>query len=108
MEVIKETMPWSSVLGEDAPLPPALVSVSTDEIDGEDDPLERAGRGGGDCACACACDCDCEAGTAETITPLCFLRGRISLIWMGGGQTQSADAMGCDSQEQTANETSGS
>lgn len=52
------------------PRTPGLEAVSTEEIDGEDDPLERPGIEGEE-----------DEGMALTITPLCFWRmGTISLI----------------------------
>lgn len=69
-ELITDAVPWSPGPWTRALLPPTLDAVSTDEIDGEDDPLERSGRVGG------------EEGTAVvTITPLCFWLGDFSLIW---------------------------
>lgn len=68
-ERITDAVPWSLGPWTRALLPPALDAVSTDEIDGEDDPLERSGRVGG------------EEGTAVTITPLCFWLGDFPLIW---------------------------
>ena len=62
MDVITGAMPYSIEAG----LPPP--AESTDEIDGEEDPLDKPGRVGD------------EAGIALTTTPYLLLSG-VSLIW---------------------------
>lgn len=54
-----------------------LSAVSTDKIDGEEDPLDNPGRVGD------------EAGIALTTT--CLLLGRVSLIWKFDAETEAAD-----------------